>query len=141
MTCDDTVRKRACGAVLREHSILMVLHREGGRSYWTLPGGGVEPGESSADAAVRECFEETSVRTRPLRLLWNDVDQTGQTLEECFLLEIVDASAEPCVGADPEESELPREQQQLQAVAWRRLSDVRDDVQVSRVLEALRLQP
>lgn len=29
--------------------------------YWEFPGGKVEPGETSAEAAVRECLEETGV--------------------------------------------------------------------------------
>jgi 8-oxo-dGTP pyrophosphatase MutT (NUDIX family) len=31
---------------------------------WVLPKGQLEPNESSADAAVREVYEETGVRTR-----------------------------------------------------------------------------
>ncbi len=31
---------------------------------WSLPGGRVEPGETPAEAAVREVLEETSLRTR-----------------------------------------------------------------------------
>jgi 8-oxo-dGTP pyrophosphatase MutT (NUDIX family) len=35
--------------------VLLVLHEErgSGRSWWVLPGGGREPGETLAEAAVR----------------------------------------------------------------------------------------
>ena len=46
---------RACGCVLHDGLVLMTAVR-GGR--WTLPGGGVEPGETAAEAAVREVWEE-----------------------------------------------------------------------------------
>ena len=36
----------------------MVRHQQGGRAYWTLPGGGVEAGESPEQAAQRELAEE-----------------------------------------------------------------------------------
>ncbi len=33
--------------------------------WWELPGGGIDPGETAADAAARELFEETGIRIPP----------------------------------------------------------------------------
>lgn len=36
-----------------------------GHAYWFTPGGGLDPGESSVDGAVRELAEETGLRRAP----------------------------------------------------------------------------
>lgn len=38
---------------------------EPARRWWFTPGGGIDPGESGVDAAVRELFEETGLRVAP----------------------------------------------------------------------------
>ena len=50
-----------------EGRVLLARHVETG--IWGLPGGGVEPGEAPADAAVREFWEETGVLVRLTRLI------------------------------------------------------------------------
>ena len=47
--------------------VLLVKHIEG--EMWVTPGGTLEPGESPADAAVREMWEETGLLTQPTRLV------------------------------------------------------------------------
>jgi 8-oxo-dGTP pyrophosphatase MutT (NUDIX family) len=47
--------------------VLLARHVEGDR--WLLPGGSVEPGETPADAAVREAWEETGLIVRLTRLV------------------------------------------------------------------------
>lgn len=46
--------------------LLLVLVRH--RRCWELPGGGIDPGESPREAAVRELWEETGQRLPPERL-------------------------------------------------------------------------
>lgn len=53
------VRLAAYGVITRDDEILLAHWNERGRSGWTLPGGGVEPGETPIEAAVREIWEET----------------------------------------------------------------------------------
>ncbi len=39
----------------------LLLGRDAEMAFWTLPGGAIDPNEQPADAAVRECFEETGL--------------------------------------------------------------------------------
>lgn len=53
------VRLAAYGLLLQGDKMLLAHWRDRGRSGWTLPGGGVEPGEDPVEGAVREIWEET----------------------------------------------------------------------------------
>jgi len=48
----------------------MVQHQHDRRVYWTLPGGGVEPGERPDRAVVREVWEEVTLQGTVERLLF-----------------------------------------------------------------------
>lgn len=64
---------RAASAIILddEHRVLLVLRgAEPERGLWSVPGGSCEPGESFAEAAVREAFEETGLEVAIDRELW-----------------------------------------------------------------------
>lgn len=57
--------------VLDPEGRLLLVKRvnEPGAGLWSLPGGRVEPGETDADAVVREVAEETGLQVRTTRLV------------------------------------------------------------------------
>ena len=52
--------------------VLLSHWRDGSRHGWTLPGGGIDPGEHPEHAAVREVLEETGYHARLTGLLGVD---------------------------------------------------------------------
>jgi ADP-ribose pyrophosphatase YjhB (NUDIX family) len=50
--------------------LLLVRHQKGEKTYWLLPGGGVEFGESLTTCAEREMREETGLTVEVDRPVW-----------------------------------------------------------------------
>src|SRR4051794_2374681 len=60
------------GAVVHDARGRLLLIRRGhapSAGLWSVPGGRMEPGETEAEAVVREVAEETGLRVRPERVL------------------------------------------------------------------------
>jgi ADP-ribose pyrophosphatase YjhB (NUDIX family) len=64
-----TIRIRAAGILVHEGRILLVRHEKGGRSYWLLPGGGVDFGETVAEGLKREFMEEVGLEVEVGKLV------------------------------------------------------------------------
>ena len=63
-----------------KNRMLMVCQHHEERDIWMVPGGGIEEGESSLEAAVREVDEETGLDVQIEKLLWHveEVSERGQ---------------------------------------------------------------
>lgn len=124
MSTTPAPRDRSTAVVVREGCVLMVAIQEPTRRFWTLPGGGIEPGEGPADAAVRELAEETGLVGAVTRELLQDDAPSPHWF---FAVDVAE-DAIPVVGTDPE---LPPDAQEIAAVVWRPLAELGDDIQIA----------
>ena len=101
-------RRRSTAVVIRDDKVLLV--RDRGQQLFSLPGGGIERGERSINAATRELFEETSLRTLKIERLFDH--ESEHTSHRVFLVE---AEGNATVGKElsaimwwDRKSEVPR---------------------------------
>jgi 8-oxo-dGTP pyrophosphatase MutT (NUDIX family) len=102
------------------------------RSFWFTPGGGVEPGESGREAAVRELAEETGHVLEPDELtgpvwtrtaLFDFASKPYTQQEEFFVGRLADAER-PTRG---DQAFTADELEAIDAVAWMTLDELRAD--------------
>ena len=91
---EPVIRQAGRIFVLDDEQRVLLMHERrdigSDRTHWIAPGGGVEPGESLTQAAVREVYEETGLRleldaaAEPMyservrfRIAGRDIDQTN----------------------------------------------------------------
>ena len=63
----DGPRIRVAGLLINGGRVLLVRQQKDGRTYWLLPGGGVEEGEQLEDALLREITEECGMPPTAIR--------------------------------------------------------------------------
>lgn len=115
-------RDRAQAMVIRNGKILMVKHCISDRNFYCLPGGGIEPGETPEEAAIRELKEESCVDGKIVRRLSTQYKPDDKGEVYTFLIEIgMDETPKP--GSDPE---LPVENQTIQDVAWMQYDELNE---------------
>ncbi|MGN7312109.1 NUDIX domain-containing protein [Alkalicoccobacillus gibsonii] len=114
----------------RDGRILLVENKKEAKTYWSTPGGAVEPGETIKEAVIREVFEETgyhvqvgelhSVRERTFQ-------ERGQhAIIFTFFAEIIGGSLQ---NKDPD--------QDIIDIQW--MDDVSASQCMSKLYKALRL--
>ena len=84
------IRIRAAGILVKDGKILLVRHEKNNRSYWLIPGGGVDFGESVEEALIREYQEEVGlpIKVGPMVLVHDTIpsDHHRQGLNLYFMV-------------------------------------------------------
>jgi 8-oxo-dGTP pyrophosphatase MutT (NUDIX family) len=94
---------------------------------WELPAGGVDPGETLEQGAVREAIEEAGWRPRQMRLMLRYHPING-AVDQTFAVFFAEGADE--VGPPTDASEAER-------VEWVPLPRVRDEIRAGRVTDGM----
>jgi 8-oxo-dGTP diphosphatase len=99
-------RVRYQGAILKDGKILLIKHRQHstGRSYWVIPGGGIEGVESEQECVIREMKEETNLEVRIERLILDEPAHPDGAYRwrKTYLCTPVSGEASPGYEPEPE---------------------------------------
>jgi 8-oxo-dGTP diphosphatase len=100
---------KVAAAVLVEQDGQVLLVRRVGepfRGFWTLPAGFINSGEDPAEAAARECLEETGLSVRVTRLydiIAGREHPSGADFVIVYQAEVIDGELKPSDDADAAE--------------------------------------
>lgn len=96
---DQSLRHTARGLVMRGGKLLLMERWRDIMHYFSIPGGGIEKNETAEETVIREIFEETSIKVKPVRLVLEMHD--GDLIHHIYLCEYIEG--EPYLAEDSPE--------------------------------------
>lgn len=131
--------RRAVRAIVIKDNQLLVMHRNKfGQEYDTLPGGGIDPGETGEQALLRELDEETGVVVAIDRLVF--VEEAGDPYGTQYIYLCTYTSGEPALRPDSDEAHIQKLGKNLYTPGWLPLTALPDAPFVSEQLKQAILQ-
>jgi len=120
----NRLRLRVCGVCIENNRILLLRHRgiNSTDTFWCPPGGGMQFGETTHAALIREYQEETGLEIAVLDLLFvNEFMQPPLHALELFF-EVKIKGGKAAVGTDPE---MATGQQIIQEMRWMTFEEIK----------------
>ena len=112
------MRNRSVALVVRNKKILMEKLHYDGRTFFSIPGGGIENEETPEQTVLRELKEECGLEGTIIRKL-AEIYNNGRT-EYVFAVHVSDDQKER-IGYDPE---IPADEQMIKDVLWMELCEL-----------------
>jgi 8-oxo-dGTP pyrophosphatase MutT (NUDIX family) len=112
------------GFIIQDHKILLIQHRHHatGRSYWVIPGGGLDGSETEEECVIREMKEETNLNVKIERLAFDEPAYPDGVYKWRKSFICTPTSGIPSPGYEPEPEAA--ESYSISAVKW---FDLRSD--------------
>ncbi len=115
------MKKAVRAIVLNDSKILVIKRNKFGKVYYTLPGGGVDMGENTEQALVRELSEETSLQTGENQLVF--IEQSGEPYGTQYVYLVAYAGGEPQLDPSSDEAIINTLGQNLYEPIWLTLNE------------------
>lgn len=95
------MRRMSRAIIIRGDQLLVIKRNKRGDKFFTLPGGGIDSGETAEQAVEREVREEASIECKAVREVYHErVEEFGETYY--YLCDYV--SGEPALAPSSEEA-------------------------------------
>ncbi|MGD2156717.1 MAG: NUDIX hydrolase [Anaerolineales bacterium] len=112
------------GLIIQDHKVLLIQHRQHstGRSYWVIPGGGMDGCETEEECVIREMKEETNLDVVVDRLVFDEPGHPDGVYQwrKSYLCTPISGEASPGYEPEPEAAA----DYSITAVRW---FDLRDE--------------
>lgn len=113
----------ATSAIVIDDAGRVLLHLRSDNKRWSIPGGGMEPGETLSECVVREVREETGIEVKPTRIVgvYSDPERLavyddGEVRQEFSI----------CLACTPIGGALDVTDKETEEVGWFTASEVED---------------
>ncbi|HVU59217.1 MAG TPA: NUDIX hydrolase [Candidatus Saccharimonadales bacterium] len=110
------MKKAVRAIVFKDNQLLVIQRNKFGKKYCTLPGGGVEMGETIDQALRREMAEETGLQLGNARLVFTEAAGEPYGTQYVYLVDY--AGGEPALAPDSDEASINALGQNIYQPAW-----------------------
>ncbi len=110
------MRKAARAIIVHNQNVLLMKRNKFGQEFYTLVGGGINPGETADDAVLREVKEETTITAKNPKLVF--IEEAGNPFGAQYIFVCEYESGEAKLDPHSIETEISKLGKNLYQPVW-----------------------